>query len=111
MPGGTVTVEVRATSTLGGTELLLRPRRARVTAGDPGLDAGLLADLRLLAAGETGRIGVAGPTEWVEASVPRLPSLVLGEDVRSAHKAAARAPLRPSFALQASADTSERAQP
>lgn len=86
-PGGDVAVEVRAAGSLSGTEVLLRPRRSRAASSDPGLDVGLLADLRLLAAGETARIGVAGASRHVDEALPRLPSLVLGEESRTAHVA------------------------
>ncbi|MGH7481171.1 MAG: hypothetical protein ACRELV_03380, partial [Longimicrobiales bacterium] len=81
--GADVAVDAQVMSSLSGTELLLRPRRALAApASDVGLPESVRADLRLLAAGGHARIGVADGARNV---LPQLPALVLGEAARAAH--------------------------
>ena len=81
-------VDIVVTGGISGLEVLLRPRGSTAARVPPAeLPVGIRADLRLLAAAGPVRVGVAGSGEAVDATLPRLPGLVLGDVARWAHVA------------------------
>ncbi|HSH44454.1 MAG TPA: hypothetical protein VK966_01225 [Longimicrobiales bacterium] len=80
--GAAVSVDLQVMTSLSGSELLIRPHREPVAAETGGLPDTVVEELRLLAAGGSARVGVRDAPGDV---LPRLPSLVMGDNVRAAH--------------------------